>query len=79
MMAWGKVCQPLNLGGLGLLPVGAIFGSSYEMALASKMELTKAWADLPIQVTHKTKAFFSLAMSSLVGDGASAIFWQIIS
>jgi hypothetical protein len=34
MMAWGKVCQPLELGGLGLLPVGVIFGSSYEMDLA---------------------------------------------
>jgi hypothetical protein len=43
-----------------------------------KMEPTKPWVELPIQVPHKTKAFFSLAMSSLIGDGASVIFSQII-
>jgi hypothetical protein len=29
-------------------------------------------------VPHKTKAFFSIAMTSLVGDGASTFFGQIV-
>jgi hypothetical protein len=79
MVAWDKVCRPLELGGLGL-------SSLLELSWAFRMrwlwlqktEPTKPWADLPIQVPHKTKAFFSIAMTSLVGDGASTFFGQIV-
>jgi hypothetical protein len=35
----------------------------------------RPWANLPIQVPGKAKAFFSAVLISEVGNGATTLFW----
>jgi hypothetical protein len=42
-----------------------------------KTEPDRPWAQLPIQVSEQAKAFFAVAVSSEVGDGAHTLFGLI--
>ena len=41
-----------------------------------KTDLGRPWASLPIQVPNKARAFFSMALVSMVGDGSNTLFWN---
>jgi hypothetical protein len=41
-----------------------------------KMEPSKPWASLPMQVNARLQAFFSMAVISEVGDGTNTLFWK---
>jgi hypothetical protein len=69
-VAWGKVCRPLDLGGLGI-------SSIREMAWALRMrwlwlaktEPDRPWASLAIQVPKTIMDFFSVAVQTEISDG----------
>jgi hypothetical protein len=50
-------------------------GTSYALALVSKTDPGRPWASLAIQVPSKAKVFFSVAMQTEIGNGASTLFW----
>jgi len=54
LVAWGKVCHPLELGGLG---ISSLLELSWALRMRwlwlQKTESNKPWADLPIQVLAK--------------------------
>ena len=41
-----------------------------------KTDMGRPWASLPIQVPNKARAFFSMALVSMVGDGSNTLFWN---
>lgn len=76
LVAWSKVCWPLELGGLGI-------SSLKELGWALRMrwlglertEPDRPWEALPIQVPDKVRALFSVALQTEIGDGANTFFW----
>lgn len=71
MVAWGNVCRPLHLGGLGI-------SSLPEVCWALCMRwlwLQKNWAGLPIQVPSKARSFFSRVLITEIGNGSNTLFW----
>lgn len=46
------------------------------LALVSKTDPGRPWASLAIQVPSKAKVFFSVAMQTEIGNGASTLFWS---
>jgi hypothetical protein len=42
----------------------------------AKTDPGRPWAALAIQVTSKAKYFFSVAMQTEIGNGASTLFWS---
>jgi hypothetical protein len=75
VVAWDKVCRPLELGGLGI-------ASLKEMAWALRMrwlwmeksEPGQPWAIIPMQVPKKVKVYFSTFFYRKVGNGESTLF-----
>jgi hypothetical protein len=41
-----------------------------------KTDLGRPWANLPIHVPNKARAFFSMALISKVRDGSNTLFWN---
>jgi hypothetical protein len=76
LVAWGRVCRPLELGGL-------VISSLNEMCWAllmrwlwlHKTDPERPWANLPIQVPYQAWALFSTVLISEVGNGAHTLFW----
>lgn len=40
-----------------------------------KTDLIRPWANMPIQVPYKARAFFSTVLISEVGNRANTLFW----
>lgn len=72
----GRVCRPHKLRGLGI-------SSLHELSWALRMrwlwlhktDPRRPWANLPIQVPYKARAFFSTVLISEVGNEANTLFW----
>jgi hypothetical protein len=77
LVAWGRVCRPLQLGGLGI-------SSFLELCWALRMrwlwlqktDPTRPWSDLHIKVPGKARAFFMEVVITEVGDGTNTKFWK---
>jgi hypothetical protein len=76
-VAWGKVCHPLQLGGLGIssLP-GLGWALRMRWLWLQKTDSRRPWTGLPIQVPSKARVFFSKVLVSEVGNGSSTLFWS---
>jgi hypothetical protein len=40
------------------------------------MDPSKSWASLPLQVSAGLEAFFSMTVTTEIGDGTITLFWQ---
>jgi hypothetical protein len=77
LVAWVKVCQPLELGGLGISDLKSLgWALRMRWVWLQKTEPHRPWAALPLHVLEQVRAFFSVAVSSIVGDGANTLFWS---
>jgi hypothetical protein len=77
LVAWGKVCRPLQLGGLGISSLPELcWALRMRWLWLQKTDLGRPWASLPIHVPNKARAFFSMALISKVGDGSNTLFWN---
>jgi hypothetical protein len=76
-VAWGKVCRPLEMGGLGISSLKEL-GWALRMRWfwLEKTDSSHPWSALPVQVPDKTHAFFVIAMQTEIGDGANTLFWS---
>ena len=50
-------------------------GAAYPVALAAKIDPSKPWVGLPIQIPQITQVLFDVAIESLVGNGEGTKFW----
>jgi hypothetical protein len=75
-VAWGVVCRPMELGGLGISSLKELgWALRMRWLWLQKTEPNRPWPALPIQVPDKAKALFSVAMQTEVGDGKNTLFW----
>jgi hypothetical protein len=74
-VAWGVVCRPMKLGGLGISSFKELSWSLRMRWLwLKKTESNRPWSTLPTQVLEQVKALFSVAMQTEVGDGKNTMF-----
>jgi hypothetical protein len=77
MVAWGKVCRPLNFGGLGISSLPKLYWALRMRWLwLQRTDPTRPWNNLPVHVPSKAKAFFSSVLVTEIGDGANTYFWS---
>jgi hypothetical protein len=69
-MPWDTVCRPIDLGGLGISNLRNI---SWALVMAAKDRTSSS--TLSIQVPDQVRAFFSIAMTSEVGNDEHTLFW----
>ncbi|CAO2038521.1 unnamed protein product [Urochloa humidicola] len=65
LLAWPKVTRPPGLG----------WALRMRWLWLQKTQPDKTWAFLPIEVHQSVKSFFSVAITSEVGNGRNTIFW----
>jgi len=76
LVAWVKTCRPLELGGLGISDLKSLGWSLCMRWLwLQKTEPHHPWTTLPFHVPEQVRAFFSVAVNSVIGDGANTLFW----
>jgi hypothetical protein len=76
-VAWGKVCRPMELGGLGISSLKELgWALRMRWLWLAKTDPNRPWSALPIQVPNKCQAFFSIAMETEIGDGTNTLFWR---
>jgi hypothetical protein len=75
-VAWGEVCRPVEFGGLGIFSLKEL-GWAHRMRWLwlAKPDPMRPWSSLPLQFCDKVRAFFSVAMMTEIGNGASTLFW----
>lgn len=77
LVAWKKVCRPLELRGLGFSDLQNLNWALRMWWLwLQKTEPNRPWATLPIHVPDQVRGFFSIALWSDIGDGANTLFWS---
>jgi hypothetical protein len=75
-VAWGIVCRPIELGGLGISSIKELAWSLRMRWLwLAKTEPNRSWTSISIQVPKKVKDFFSMAMQTDLGNGATTFFF----
>jgi hypothetical protein len=73
--AWPKVTRPKELGGLGISdPKHLNWALRLRWLWMRKTEPSKPWAAFPLQVSAGIEAFFSMAVTTEVGDGTNTLF-----
>jgi hypothetical protein len=76
-VAWGRVCRPIELGGLGIFSLKQLgWALKMRWLWLAKTEPSKPWAFLHIHLSEKVRSFFSAVTYTEIGDGASTLFWQ---
>uniref|UniRef100_A0A0A9H1T8 Reverse transcriptase zinc-binding domain-containing protein n=1 Tax=Arundo donax TaxID=35708 RepID=A0A0A9H1T8_ARUDO len=77
MVAWEKVCRPVELGGLGILNLCHL-GQTLLMRWQwlSRTDLDRPWSVLAAKPDHEMVALFEASTSVQLGDGQSCLFWK---
>jgi hypothetical protein len=76
LVAWGKVCRPLQLGGLGIASLPELcWALCMSWLWLKKTDPRRPWSSLSIQVPSKAQSFFSKVLISEVGNGTNTMFW----
>jgi hypothetical protein len=76
MVTWGKVCRPMNLEGLGISSFPKLcWALRMRWLWLKKIDPTRPWTDLPIEVPCKARSFFSIVLTTVIGNGANTLFW----
>jgi hypothetical protein len=58
-VAWGRVCRPRELGGLGIFSITALgWALKMRWAWLQKTEPNRPWSSLPLYVPRKIRDFF---------------------
>ncbi|KAM0829175.1 hypothetical protein ACQ4PT_067046 [Festuca glaucescens] len=76
LLAWDKVCTPKAWGGLGILNLRMMNVALRTRWLwLQRVDESKPWKELNIQVPQLARQLFEGATFSVLGDGASTLFW----
>ncbi|XP_010229804.1 uncharacterized protein LOC104582150 [Brachypodium distachyon] len=76
-VSWGKVCSPLDNGGLGLLNLD-IFGRALRLRWLwfEWTAPTRPWVGMPTPCDNQEHALFTAVTVASIGDGLMASFWD---
>jgi hypothetical protein len=75
LLSWGRVCRPLELGGLGISSLQKMCWALHMRWIwLQKTDPGRPWANLPIQVPYKARSFFSVDLILEVGNGANILY-----
>jgi hypothetical protein len=76
LLAWPKVCHPVELGGLGISNVQNLnWALRMRWIWLQKTEANQLWFVFTIQVHDCVQVFFFMAVVSEIGNGISTLFW----
>jgi hypothetical protein len=76
-VARGKVYRPLEFGGLCIFSLKELgWALRMRWLWLAKIDPVRHWSSLPLQFCDKVKAFFSIALVTEIGNGASTLFWK---
>ena len=76
LVAWDKVCAPKEWGGLGVPNIKMMnLALRTRWLWLQRMDDSKPWKELNIQVPKMARQLFEGATYSVLGDGASTFFW----
>jgi hypothetical protein len=76
-VAWHLVCQPKNLGGLGLHNLRLINNALRTRWIwLQRTNISKPWSGMDLHVGQSSAAVFHASVRIHVGDGASLLFWE---
>lgn len=71
------MCQPLELGGLGVFSLkGLGWALRVRWLWVAKTDPSRPWANLPLQISNKVKVMFHTVVISELGSGISIKFWH---
>jgi hypothetical protein len=77
LVAWGRVCRPVELGGLGIFSLKELgWALRMRWLWLPKVEPDKPWAKLPMHFPSKVKSFFHAVIHTEIGNGYSTLFWE---
>ena len=77
MVAWPTVCEPTQLGGLGINDLKLQgFALQTRWLWLQKIDQDRAWSQLPIKTAPEVQAFFRASTFTTIGDGKQALFWE---
>jgi hypothetical protein len=77
LVARGRVCRPVELGGLGIFSLKELgWPLRMRWLWLAKVEPAKPWAGLPTHFPSKVKSFFHAAIHTEIGNGCSTLFWE---
>jgi hypothetical protein len=75
LVAWGQICKPLALGGLGvknLRKQGLALRVRWEWL--QRTDMSKPWQGLPMQKDREARKVFDSLVHIKVGDGKRTLF-----
>ena len=75
LVAWDRVCQPVEYGGLGVLNLKLLGFALRTRWLWLQKQRAWCWSGLPLRVEHEVQALFDASTCVVVGDGRMALFW----
>jgi hypothetical protein len=76
LVAWDKVCTPKEWGGLGIPNLRYLnIALRARWLWLQRMDDSKPWKELNIQVPLAVRQLFEGATYSVLGNGASTFFW----
>ena len=76
LVAWKKVTRPKEFGGLGISDLQKMnWALRLRWLWLKKTESGRPWVSFKINAHPSVKAFFSAAVSSVVGNGKNTMFW----
>jgi len=79
LVAWEKTCHPPKLGGLGISNLKNLgWALRMRWIWLQKTEPNRPWADLPIQVPDLVRSFFSVVITTVVGNGQTGGFMATV-
>jgi hypothetical protein len=72
MVAW-----PIDVDGLGIINM-KLFGIALRLCWLwlSRVDCSRPWSDMPVNVDSCTSAFFHISVSVEMGDSESTLFWR---
>jgi hypothetical protein len=77
LVAWGKVCRPVEFGRMGIFSLKELgWALRMRWLWLAKIHPVRPWSSLPLQFCDEVRAFFSIAMVTEIGNGASTLFWK---
>ncbi|XP_073360030.1 uncharacterized protein [Aegilops tauschii subsp. strangulata] len=76
-VAWGRICRPKELGGLGIIDLDR-FGIALRLRWLwwEKTTPYKPWIGLPVPCNEDDRWLFAAATTVALGDGRTTSFWM---
>jgi hypothetical protein len=76
-VAWGRICRPLDLGGLGILDLDR-FSTALRLRWLwhERCSRDKPWVGMPVPCSLADQELFAVATRATIGDGKIASFWK---